>query len=99
MGSRCRALSDPWQFTVGRHAPEYRRSACVARINFLSMHSKDVMGLGGSMLWWDERLCRMLAGDGRFVIRYDHRDTGRSVTYDLDTDRTTALTWSPTSRV
>jgi pimeloyl-ACP methyl ester carboxylesterase len=24
----------------------------------------------------------MLAGGGRFVIRYDHRDTGRSVTYE-----------------
>ena len=41
-----------------------------------------VMGIGASMLWWDEGLCRMLAGGGRFVIRYDHRDTGRSVTYD-----------------
>jgi pimeloyl-ACP methyl ester carboxylesterase len=40
-----------------------------------------VMGVGGSMLWWDEGFCRMLAGRGRFVIRYDHRDTGRSVTY------------------
>lgn len=41
-----------------------------------------VMGLGGSMLWWDEQLCRMLAAGGRFVVRYDHRDTGRSMTYD-----------------
>jgi pimeloyl-ACP methyl ester carboxylesterase len=41
-----------------------------------------VMGIAGSMLWWDEGFCRMLAGGGRFVIRYDHRDTGRSVTYD-----------------
>ena len=41
-----------------------------------------VMGIGASMLWWDEGLCRMLAGGGRFVIRYDHRDTGRSVTYE-----------------
>lgn len=41
-----------------------------------------IMGIGGSMLWWDERLCRMLADGGRFVIRYDHRDTGRSVTYE-----------------
>ena len=37
-----------------------------------------VMGLGGSMLWWEEGLCGMLADGGRFVIRYDHRDTGRS---------------------
>jgi pimeloyl-ACP methyl ester carboxylesterase len=41
-----------------------------------------VMGVGGSMLWWDEGLCRLLAEGGRFVIRYDHRDTGRSVTYE-----------------
>src|SRR5437868_5680159 len=42
-----------------------------------------VMGVGGSMLWWDEGFCRMLVDGGRFVIRYDHRDTGRSVTYDV----------------
>ncbi|MBO4255414.1 alpha/beta fold hydrolase [Streptomyces griseorubiginosus] len=41
-----------------------------------------VMGTGASMLWWDEEFCRMLAEGGRFVIRYDHRDTGRSVTYE-----------------
>jgi pimeloyl-ACP methyl ester carboxylesterase len=41
-----------------------------------------VMGIGGSMLWWEEGFCRMLADGGRFVIRYDHRDTGRSVTYE-----------------
>lgn len=41
-----------------------------------------VMGIGGSMLWWSESFCRMLADGGRFVIRYDHRDTGRSVTYE-----------------
>jgi pimeloyl-ACP methyl ester carboxylesterase len=39
-----------------------------------------VMGVGGSMLWWDAGFCRMLAHRRRFVIRYDHRDTGRSVT-------------------
>jgi pimeloyl-ACP methyl ester carboxylesterase len=41
-----------------------------------------VAGLGSSMLWWDEEFCRMLADGGRFVIRYDHRDTGRSTTYE-----------------
>lgn len=40
-----------------------------------------IHGVGASMLWWDEGFCRLLAGGGRFVIRYDHRDTGRSVTY------------------
>jgi pimeloyl-ACP methyl ester carboxylesterase len=41
-----------------------------------------IMGTGASMLLWDEGLCGMLAGGGRFVLRYDHRDTGRSVTYE-----------------
>ena len=41
-----------------------------------------VTGMGGSMLWWEEGFCRKLADGGRFVIRYDHRDTGRSVTYE-----------------
>jgi pimeloyl-ACP methyl ester carboxylesterase len=41
-----------------------------------------VMGVGASMLWWEEGFCRLLADGGRFVIRYDHRDTGRSVTYE-----------------
>src|SRR5215212_12120044 len=39
-------------------------------------------GIGASMLWWEAGFCRMLADGGRFVIRYDHRDTGRSVTYE-----------------
>ena len=55
-----------------------------------------IMGTGASMLWWEEGFCLMLADRGRFVIRYDQRDTGRSVTYppgrpgytgsDLDAD-------------
>jgi pimeloyl-ACP methyl ester carboxylesterase len=40
-----------------------------------------IMGTGASMLWSDEAFCRMLADGGRFVIRYDHRDTGRSITH------------------
>jgi pimeloyl-ACP methyl ester carboxylesterase len=42
-----------------------------------------IMGIGASMLWWEEGFCAMLAVGGRFVIRYDHRDTGRSVTCEL----------------
>jgi pimeloyl-ACP methyl ester carboxylesterase len=41
-----------------------------------------IAGLGSSMLWWDEAFCRTLSDGRRFVIRYDHRDTGRSVTYE-----------------
>src|SRR3954449_9886471 len=40
-----------------------------------------IMGIGGSMLWWDEAFCAVLAAGGRFAIRYDHRDTGRSTSY------------------
>jgi pimeloyl-ACP methyl ester carboxylesterase len=40
-----------------------------------------IMGISASMLWWAEGFCRLLAEGGRFVIRYDQRDTGRSVTY------------------
>ena len=40
-----------------------------------------IMGTGASMLWWDEAFCRRLAAAGRFVLRYDHRDTGRSTTF------------------
>jgi pimeloyl-ACP methyl ester carboxylesterase len=39
-----------------------------------------IHGVGASMLWWDESFCRLLADRGRYVIRYDHRDTGRSAT-------------------
>jgi pimeloyl-ACP methyl ester carboxylesterase len=41
-----------------------------------------IQGIGASMLWWEEGFCRLLADRGRFVVRYDHRDTGRSVTYE-----------------
>jgi pimeloyl-ACP methyl ester carboxylesterase len=41
-----------------------------------------IMGTGASMLWWEEGFCGLLARGERFVIRYDHRDTGRSVTYE-----------------
>lgn len=40
-----------------------------------------VAGAGASMLWWDADLCHQIAASGRFVIRYDNRDTGRSTSY------------------
>ena len=40
-----------------------------------------IMGSSASMDWWEDELCERLAAGARFVIRYDHRDTGRSVTY------------------
>jgi pimeloyl-ACP methyl ester carboxylesterase len=41
-----------------------------------------IMGAAASMDWWEDEFCERLAAGGRFVIRYDHRDTGRSVTYE-----------------
>ena len=40
-----------------------------------------IMGAAASMLWWPEPLCERLASHGRYVIRYDNRDTGRSTQY------------------
>src|SRR5687767_14332895 len=40
-----------------------------------------IMGGAGSMDRWEEPFCERLAAAGRFVIRYDHRDTGRSTCY------------------
>lgn len=42
-----------------------------------------IMGVMSSMLWWPDGFCRRLAERGRFVIRYDQRDTGRSTTYPV----------------
>jgi pimeloyl-ACP methyl ester carboxylesterase len=44
-----------------------------------------IMGVMASMLWWPDEFCERLAGAGRFVIRYDNRDTGRSTGYDPGT--------------
>jgi pimeloyl-ACP methyl ester carboxylesterase len=38
-------------------------------------------GAASSMDWWEDEFCERLASGGRFVVRYDLRDTGRSVTY------------------
>lgn len=39
-----------------------------------------IMGAQSSMIWWEEEFCQRLADAGRFVIRYDNRDVGRSTT-------------------
>lgn len=40
------------------------------------------MGLGGQLIAWDEDFCALLAGRGRYVIRYDNRDCGLSTKFD-----------------
>jgi pimeloyl-ACP methyl ester carboxylesterase len=41
-----------------------------------------IMGATCSMVYWDEEFCQRLADTGRYVIRYDNRDVGRSTTYE-----------------
>jgi pimeloyl-ACP methyl ester carboxylesterase len=41
-----------------------------------------IMGAAASMLSWEDEFCKRLAAGPRFVVRYDHRDTGRSVSYE-----------------
>lgn len=40
-----------------------------------------IAGSGASMDSWDDDLCVRLADGLRYVVRYDHRDTGRSTSY------------------
>ena len=48
-----------------------------------------IMGAMTSLDWWDEEFCLRLADKGRFVIRYDHRDLGRSTIYEPGTSNYT----------
>jgi pimeloyl-ACP methyl ester carboxylesterase len=51
---------------------------------FGERHDPALLLIGGgasSMDWWDDEFCRRLAAGGRWVIRYDHRDTGRSTSF------------------
>ena len=43
-----------------------------------------VMGAQASMLWWPDEFCELLVKRNRYVIRYDHRDTGLSTKYPID---------------
>jgi pimeloyl-ACP methyl ester carboxylesterase len=40
-----------------------------------------IMGSGASMDWWEDDFCARLAAGSRYVVRYDHRDTGQSIGY------------------
>jgi pimeloyl-ACP methyl ester carboxylesterase len=75
-----------------RHRYPIASSPTVLRVNDVELcvdtvgHAADaaillIMGSGASMDWWEDEFCARLADGGRFVIRYDHRDTGESVSY------------------
>ena len=40
-----------------------------------------IHGACASMIWWETELCESIAAGGRFVIRFDNRDTGRSTSF------------------
>ena len=46
-------------------------------------HPPVLLIMGGmcSMIYWDDEFCQGLAESGRYVIRFDNRDVGRSITY------------------
>ncbi|MFD0549722.1 hypothetical protein ACFQ0X_11350 [Streptomyces rectiviolaceus] len=52
-----------------------------------------VMGGNLSALGWPDEFARRIADGGRHVIRYDHRDTGRSTTRDFAENPTASTSW------
>ena len=56
---------------------------CVQTFGDMARHAiLLIAGAASSMDWWEDELCERLARAGRFVIRYDLRDTGQSVSYE-----------------
>ena len=47
-----------------------------------------MMGAMASAVWWPDEFCKQLADRGRYVVRYDHRHTGKSTSAEADFDRT-----------
>src|SRR5688572_24610709 len=73
----------------GDHAPMTERMVTTNGVELATeafgdpAHAPLLLIMGGmaSMLWWPDEFCARLAAHGRYVIRYDHRDTGRSTRY------------------
>ncbi|GAA3106225.1 alpha/beta fold hydrolase [Streptosporangium carneum] len=74
-----------------RVEPEAERVVRVGAVSLCAQAFGDradpaILLIGGaeaSMDWWEDDLCARLAAAGRYVIRYDSRDTGRSTTYPV----------------
>ena len=41
-----------------------------------------ITGMGAQMILWDDGFCELLAAQGFWVVRFDHRDVGRSTRLD-----------------
>lgn len=50
-----------------------------------------IQGTGNSLAHWPVEVCEALAGAGRFVIRFDNRDIGRSTKVEFDHDPTAVI--------
>jgi len=50
-----------------------------------------IMGLGAQMILWHEDFCAALARQGRWVIRFDNRDIGRSTRFTDDANPTPTM--------
>ncbi|MGH7501280.1 MAG: alpha/beta fold hydrolase [Longimicrobiales bacterium] len=91
-GFRTRGFMTENRKTIERHLHGFGGSDRIVRANDVDIcvetfgdrgHAAILLihGAAASMLAWEDEFCERLAAGSRFVIRYDHRDTGRSVTY------------------
>ncbi len=56
---------------------------CVESFGSIDDHAVLLIaGAASSMDWWETPFCERLAAGRRFVLRYDIRDTGRSISYE-----------------
>ena len=65
-------------------APSGYRPRSTMSSSFGGPADPAILLVGNSMLSWEDEFCERLAAGSRFVIRYDLRNTGRSVGYDPD---------------
>lgn len=50
-----------------------------------------IIGFQSSLIGWDEDFCRRIAASGRYVVRYDPRDIGKSTKHDEVVDGQAAI--------
>ena len=65
-------------------APSGYRPRSTMSSSFGGPADPAILLVGNSMLSWEDEFCERLAAGSRVVIRYDLRNTGRSVGYDPD---------------
>ena len=79
-----------WHSTPGSEVRPTESNEAIVRANSVDLcvetfgdpADPTILLVGTSMLTWEDGFCERLAAGPRFVIRYDIRDTGRSVGYE-----------------